>query len=193
MYLSKTILILYFNVQQLPEIKIITLYQPWALLIRLNLKRYETRPTRIHHRGLLAIHAGLQPVDQEGFLLIRKALEAAGRDWDAEKNQIVTDLQFGCIATIVNLTDCLQMKSSPDLADIYLEQGKANIKLGSDIVIETVAASERMVGNWESGRFAWELQDNKPLKEQIPIRGTQGIRTLKDPDALEAIAREIRF
>ena len=45
------------------EIRIISLWQPWASLIALNLKQYETRSWGAPYRGKLAIHAAKRPID----------------------------------------------------------------------------------------------------------------------------------
>ncbi|KQO04623.1 hypothetical protein ASF12_13925 [Paenibacillus sp. Leaf72] len=40
--------------------KAITIIQPWATLIAIGAKQYETRGWSTKHRGALAIHAGSQ-------------------------------------------------------------------------------------------------------------------------------------
>jgi hypothetical protein len=82
--------------------KALTLTQPWASLVALKFKRYETRSWRTAYRGLLAIHAakgfpeeaqifaaheraaGRLPVD-----VPRGAIVAVGRLVSCEKTEIV--------------------------------------------------------------------------------------------------------
>lgn len=41
----------------MPEIRALTLHQPWASLVAWGVKHYETRPRPLSYRGPLAIHA----------------------------------------------------------------------------------------------------------------------------------------
>lgn len=56
-------------------IKAITLHQPWATLIALGAKQYETRSWPTGYRGLLVIHAGktlmIDPKDRIMLSLLR--------------------------------------------------------------------------------------------------------------------------
>jgi activating signal cointegrator 1 len=44
--------------------KAITIYEPWASLILEGYKKYETRPWNTKHRGWIAIHASLRPMEE---------------------------------------------------------------------------------------------------------------------------------
>lgn len=80
--------------------KALTIHQPWATLVAIAAKRYETRSWRTDYRGPLAIHAGAREVDwmlcqREPF---RSAL--AGRT-----------MTRGGIIAIATLADCLSVDS----------------------------------------------------------------------------------
>ncbi|MDB5311706.1 MAG: hypothetical protein JWO38_5908 [Gemmataceae bacterium] len=77
--------------------KCLTVCQPWAQLIVYHDKRIENRSRRTHHRGKLAIHAGLS------------------KRWLAEYMQqyplamFIPPLRFGVIVGTVDLVDCVPL------------------------------------------------------------------------------------
>lgn len=133
--------------------KTITIHQPWATLIALGEKRFETRSWATKHRGELAIHAG-KKVDEEACReeSIRKVL--------AEHGYTADNLPVGAILAIVTLNRCL--KSVDTWTDGYeLENG------------ELVCSPEYEFGNFTPGRYAWELTDVQQLSAPIPAKGMQ--------------------
>lgn len=83
--------------------KAITLKQPWASLVRDELKGVETRSWRTSHKGDLAIHAGLT-VDEE------KCIEF---HYDPET------IERGVILCVVNLVACVQFPNPRVSPDAY--------------------------------------------------------------------------
>lgn len=141
--------------------KVITLIQPWATLIALGEKKFETRSRRTHHRGPLAIHAGKQidlgAISQEPR--IRQALLRNGiEEW--------TDLPTGVIIATCDLVDCFQVvESFPHAAT--LENGCI------------VRGDELAFGWYDRGRFAYELADVKQIVH-IPAKGQLGLWNYPD-------------
>lgn len=80
--------------------KAITIKQPWATLIALREKQFETRSWQTKHRGKIAIHAG-KTIDKEACKNenIATALNKHGI-------VLTTDLPTGSIIAIANLVDC---------------------------------------------------------------------------------------
>jgi hypothetical protein len=74
--------------------KAITLIQPWATLIVIGHKRYETRSWRTRHRGQLLIHAGLKV---DSAYLARPEVAALLGD---------RPVPTGCLVGVCNLLDC---------------------------------------------------------------------------------------
>jgi hypothetical protein len=76
--------------------KALTLRQPWATLVALGAKRIETRGWATHHRGPLAIHAGL-------------SLASLGLAQQPPFQQALDgeDLPRGVIVAVVELVDCI--------------------------------------------------------------------------------------
>jgi hypothetical protein len=111
--------------------KAITLHQPWATLIAIGAKRYETRGWITYHRGPLLIHAGktCYPWQAEPDLAaeVRFALQLAGLDPHRP-------LPAGVILASCTLVDCLPATQV------------------------TPSASERCFGDFTPGHFVWVLE-----------------------------------
>lgn len=105
--------------------KAITLYQPWATLLVLGIKRYETRSWRTLFRGPIFIHAARKsvevPEEIRGFMV--------GRTGTA-----VEDLPHGAIVGVVNIYNC-----RPIIMADRREQ----------------SMTELLLGDWTSGRWLW--------------------------------------
>ncbi|MDR0269614.1 ASCH domain-containing protein [Paenibacillus sp.] len=135
--------------------KAITIIQPWATLIALGEKQFETCSWRTNYRGELAIHAG-KKVDREACRTepICSTLEKYGYTED--------NLPTGAIVAIVTLKDCLQ--SVDTWTDGYvLENGSY------------VYPPEYELGDFTPGRYGWQLSNNRWLPEPIPAKGMQGL------------------
>ena len=127
--------------------KTITLWQPWATLIAIGAKKYETRNWATNYRGLLAIHAAKRFQEDEKFLCtqypFRESLVNAGYTK-------VSELPLGAIVAIVEVVGCWPTGGmQPD-------------------------NPERAFGNFMPGRYAWELRLIKCLDKPIQARGAQG-------------------
>lgn len=132
--------------------------QPWASLLAIGAKRFETRSWHTHHRGPLLIHAAKafplwtrQMCHEQPF---RDVLAAAGLD--------AKTLPRGAIiarATLANIwnASAVHLGMAPD----------------------TGTEHEFAFGNWAYGRWAWQLVDVEPLPEPIPAIGTQGLWTFQ--------------
>ncbi|WP_331281011.1 ASCH domain-containing protein [Brevibacillus thermoruber] len=82
--------------------KAITIHQPWATLIALGEKRFETRSWATKYRGPLAIHAG-KKVD-------RDACEAEPiRSVLAKHGYTADNLPTGVILAVGEMVDCLEV------------------------------------------------------------------------------------
>lgn len=143
--------------------KVITILQPWATLIALGEKQFETRSWSTRHRGQLGIHAGKQ-MDMSALANseIRAAL-ARHRitDW--------TLLPAGEILATCNLERCWKV-SRP-----YGE--KSLVQLDADGVSQLWGGTmpkEYHFGDYADGRYAWELADIRRINP-IPVRGQQGL------------------
>ncbi len=132
------------------QVKAISLHQPWASLIALGFKHFETRHWQTHYRGNLVICAAKKNTKQQGLDYEKLAsildIDLTQNSWDR--------LPFGQAIALCNLTDCVKM---------------------TEDFIEAQSESEQLCGHWEPGRFAWKLDDIQPLSCPIPIKGQQGL------------------
>jgi len=125
--------------------KVLSLLQPWASLVKEKVKHIETRSWKTKYRGELYIHASMRKVTKK----------------DARVNSLVDLLQdkeftYGHIIAKCNLVDCIYMD------DEYVE----NI---SEDKIESIC------GRYSLGRYAWILEDIVILEIPIQAKGKLSI------------------
>ncbi len=150
--------------------KCISLWQPWATLIAIGAKHYETRSWFTPHRGPLAIHAAKKK-DPYGLEACTKdprfaaALAAAGiTSPDA--------LPFGSILCVV------------DLVNVYRVTKDGLLAPGGMSVRGMPSSIEQAFGDYAVGRYAWLLQNVRRLPSPIDFKGAQQLFDI--PDALVA-------
>ncbi len=130
--------------------KALTLWQPWATLIAVGAKRYETRSWATDYRGPLVIHAAKRPPKlQEINPWIVDALLAHGYE-------SIDHLPLGAALCVVDLVDVVP-------ADLVAKQ------------LQAARADELLFGNYAPGRFAWKLENVRRFPEPVPARGRQGL------------------
>lgn len=147
--------------------KAITLWQPHATLVAIGVKKFETRSWSTHYRGPLIIHAAKRFEDSEVRLCFdepfRTCLQQAGY-------RKASDLPLGAAIAMVDLIDILPVEQ----------------------VVGKIDGRELAFGNYQPGRFAWELANLLSFPNPIPMRGRQGLWTLAQ-DELALIPNPINF
>lgn len=134
--------------------KAITLWQPWASLIALKIKSFETRGWATKYRGAIAIHAGKkvvpfarafgkQPEHVQAF--IREKLNEAYGSYD--------NLPLGAVVGHARITGVVK----------------------TEMVINQIEEVEYACGDYSQGRFAWALKDAKHYEHPVPANGAQGL------------------
>jgi activating signal cointegrator 1 len=141
--------------------KAISLLQPWASLVVLGAKRFETRTWQTPYRGPLIIHASKRFPEELRDLCgrepFRRILRAAGfASW--------FDVPLGVLLGTVELMDCLPVGELPALEE-----------------------TERALGDYRAGRWAWRLEQPQALPRLIPWRGMRGLYDVP-PHVLHATA-----
>jgi len=172
--------------------KIITLWQPWASLIAYDLKRYETRSWPTTYRGPLLIHAAKRPfVSADGLKTLCPSGWAAWQDamrncahLQAQAMPYSYELPLGAVVAIADLKGCYRMKTTQGHRPDFF----AALRIDNRFV-EDQTELERAVGDWQPGRFAWELANVQRLPEPIPWRGSQGLRDA--PPELQALVAAV--
>ncbi len=126
--------------------KVLSLTEPCATLIKEKRKLIETRSWKTDYRGELYIHASATKIP---------------KDWKEDKEfmALVNDvpLNFGNIICKCNLVDCVYMTKE------YVENMKKNNH------------QEYICGKYEEGRYAWILNDITPLETPIKAKGQLNI------------------
>lgn len=129
--------------------KALTLWEPWASLIALGVKRIETRSWQTSYRGPLAIHAAARPIRVD--------------EWNSDLKEIVDRFratgwkprysQFVCVG---NLRDIVRVEQLNDPIDPV----------------------ERACGDYSDGRYGWIIDKlwNLPAPQE-EIAGQRGLWT----------------
>ncbi len=130
--------------------KCLTVQQPWASLIAVGAKKFETHSWLMKHRCTLTIHAGLRRAAHErgNEPVTRPALATAGIE-DPEGH-----LPRG---RVIGVTRLVAVHRTGD-------------------VRPTFDCEHLALGDYADGRFAWELELVRGLEEPVPARGRLGRR-----------------
>lgn len=126
--------------------KVLSLTEPYATLIREKKKLVETRSWKTNYRGPLYIHASKTRI--------------AKNDLDnKELMSLVEDktMNFGHIICKCILVDCIYMTKE------YINNMKEN------------NYQEYICGEYKEGRYAWILENIKILDKPIPVKGHLGV------------------
>lgn len=139
---------------QVKKMYALTLHQPYATLIALGIKEFETRDWKTTYRGPLLIHAGVKKLGRYEKKLIKELSEKFPPI--GELLLPITEYPLGAIVAKCDLVDCIPTNTF------------------------TPNNLERMVGWWEGNRFAWKVEEIQPLF--IPVLGKQGLWKFPDHD-----------
>jgi len=129
--------------------------QPWASLVAIKAKRYETRSWNTHYRGPLAIHASKE--FSQAARRLARAEPFASALFGSEE-----DLPTGCIVAVCDLEAVMKVGANP-CQSVF---GFAHNPLSS---------AEESFGDFSPGRFAWMLTNVIALENPIPARGAQSL------------------
>lgn len=143
------------------KMKAISLWEPWASLIRTGAKTYETRSWATSYRGELLICASKKrdPEAMDIYLQLtdyqRGLQKLFGNVTDVKFPVMITEknLNFGKAVAIVKLVDCLHIE-------------KMNM---------CTYLKEECFGDFRPGRFAWKLEMVKNDFTPFPVKGAQGL------------------
>ena len=131
--------------------KALTLTQPWATLVILGIKRWETRswfPGPADRGGRLAIHAG--------------------KGWSADDREFAAELHERGILPVAP-------------ADLPRGVVLGTVRVGglarttTAVTFPDVSALEQELGDYSPGRYAWQFGDPQAFPEPVPARGMLGL------------------
>jgi hypothetical protein len=151
----------------------ITIHQPWASLIAMGAKQYETRDWNTRHTGPIAIHAGQFRRLRVKDCLTQPMLRLLVAHYGLDRQKLInldTAIPWGSIIAIADLTRCIRM---------------------NDFTIAAQNDFERDLGFWEPDRFAWKLENVRELVTPIPAKGQAGFWEWPKPAHLHFMNGEI--
>lgn len=148
----------------------LTLWEPWATLIALGAKRYETRGWATPYRGELAVHAANRFSEAQRDIATSEPVitDALCRGLKCRRWEIVRRLResLGHVIAVVRVVDCEETRSIIPRAQ-RAEDGAAEMWW-----------EEFKMGDWRPGRHAWRMSRPKRLQQPVPCRGYQRIWSL---------------
>ena|SRR3990167_3098615 len=148
--------------------KALSLTQPWATLVAIGAKKYETRSWSTKYRGPLYIHAAKRfPVSMEMLALYHEPFKSA-------LGGLALRLPRGAIIAVADLTGCF--KTPPDGWPMHPHGG-----FGDGL---PQSPQERAFGDYSPGRYAWHLENVRALPEPIPWKGQLGLFNMPDLKAV---------
>ena len=126
--------------------KVLSLTEPYATLIKNGMKTIETRSWKTNYRGKLYIHASSTKIPK------------AYKDNKELMSLVdINNLNYGNIICMCDLVDCVEM------TDEFINDIKRNKK------------NEYLTGIYSNGRYAWIFKNIKILDKPIKAKGHLGI------------------
>lgn len=137
--------------------KALSLTQPWASLVAIEAKRFETRGWVTKYRGDLAIASSKRfPREARNLCTWEPAFMDALADGGFKSPD---SLPLGCVLAIVTLKDCF----STNFESKY-----------------HVSQKENFFGNYDANRWVWVLENVRPLSHPVPCVGQLGLWEWED-------------
>ncbi len=143
--------------------KAITIWQPWATLIAIGAKKYETRSWATNYRGPIAIHAAQKPFNTDTYL--DRELYPFAKALNLPDIYSFDKLPYGCIIATAELIGCWE---------ICVDGGDNGWDFAPTLDNSYHATKQEMFfGDWTPGRYAWQFRNMKMLPEPIKTKGHQ--------------------
>jgi hypothetical protein len=148
------------EINMAPIWKGFTVKQPYADLLAIGAKRYETRAKPTKYRGPVVIHAGKDSLEYAVLMTETEVVSDSG-SWHKRRDAIraaldianlAGDIPFGKIIAYADIVGCYPVEDIKHLT----------------------TDDERLFGNWTPGRYAWEIKHVRRVKP-FPYRGQLGL------------------
>lgn len=146
----------------------LTLYQPWASLMALGVKKIETRSWSTPHRGLLAIHSS-RTFNQPAREFSRSDVVAATlSEARIPEDDPLRAWPLGVVLCTVELTDVVP-------AELVPLGGGATTAEAERLIHQAFA--ELAFGDFSAGRFAWITRNVHRFQRPVYAVGQRGVWT----------------
>lgn len=139
--------------------KALSLWQPWALMFSLGIKKNETRSWSTDYRGPLAI-ASTKNTPRDEFM---KALEIPA------VKRVLCSAKLGPIETIAWIAKPQGglVVATTELVDV--------VPVADFLARGDLSEEERSLGDYSPGRFAWLCRNTVRLNPGFSCKGRQGL------------------
>lgn len=145
--------------------KALTVMQPWASLIMLGAKRFETRSWKTNFLGTLLIHASKKLAPAALALCFQEPFKSALAPLLHPYQPPHTDEPF--------YYDCpWDLPLGFLLGTVQVSVCRTAEDVHADLL---VSAEEKAFGDYRPGRWAWELCEPRLFETPIPYKGRQGL------------------
>lgn len=144
--------------------KALSLWQPWATLVAIESKMFETRHWSTSYRGPLAIHAAKK--ETKALYALSLSEPFASNLVGAGYKYNFSSLPFGAFVAVA------------DLVDIF----------PTETIVNSIGEDERAFGDYSPGRFAWKLENLRRI-EPLPAPGHQGLWNIDSVTLTMLLAR----
>lgn len=190
----------------------ITIRQPWASLIGLGVKAWETRSRPTSYRGPVMIHAARRP-PTPGDIGASPYFVAHDGSGDLCTHGSVPDryapLPLGAVVAVADIVDCLPIKAphdhagrTPHIAPLMVVGSRItpSRRLGhflgrsaNDEPFWDVAdiTDQLPYGDWTAGRWAHQLANVRPLDKPVPCKGSPAYPWRADQATIDAVAEQL--
>ncbi len=140
--------------------KCISLWNPWAFLMAIDKKRFETRSWPTSYRGPLAIHAAKRWNPQLELLCTTEPFKSIiiGELGQLHYGNLEAYLPFGQIIAVVDLLDCQKITMAP---------------------MNMPSSHEFAFGDYTIGRYVWQTRNVRRINP-MPYKGQQGFFDIPD-------------
>lgn len=145
------------------EYKVLTLWEPWATLHALGIKKFETRPKPTSWRGTYLIHSAKRWTREQTDFINSEFLRHLMTIHNISPRLFKNNL--GCIIGRVNYLDCVQIPGGRPFVHTVN---------GIDVALPPRETNDEFwLGDYTKGRYIW-LGVNHCLTLPFPYRGSQG-------------------
>ncbi len=132
----------------------LTLWQPWASLVAIGAKQWETRSWGTKYRGPLLIHAAMRkPPEITKPLVVEEMIQALGM-------ADFSTLPRGVVLAVVGLGGVYRLSAEDP---VYPP------------ICSGCAQREALIGDWSDDRYVWELQGGYRLRVPVSAVGRRGL------------------
>ena len=152
-------------------------HQPWATLLALGSKRIETRSWRTRYRGDLLIHAArtrAEPALTDPPAAVQAAF---GRPVRHGPDGYTRAMPAGALVGAARLVDCVRIGGLDwPAVEACLDERRYVHEVFQRLAPEARQGwTERDLGDYAPGRYAWLFEDPRIAVSPVPWRGRQGL------------------